>query len=140
MDLEIQKVLDELKNAFVLVMKKINLDSSNLVRRTKFIYNEQTQSVTVLMPDYSVYIDKGRKRGKRPPVDEIKQWIIDKNINPVKISVDDLAWAISYSIGKKGTKAKPFLINVQKEITKLLTLYINEKVYEVLNETLHNKK
>ena len=54
---------------------------------------------------YAEQLEYGRKSGKRPPIDAIKQWIVDKGIvNNIKgnISVSSLAFLIARKIGKQG--------------------------------------
>ncbi|MDP2686440.1 MAG: hypothetical protein Q8O62_04410 [Aequorivita sp.] len=48
----------------------------------------------------------GRRAGKMPPIENIKQWIIQKGLKPIKdnISISGLAWAIAKKIAKEGTK------------------------------------
>jgi hypothetical protein len=45
----------------------------------------------------------GRKSGKRPPTNVIKQWILDKGIRFTDISLDSLAFLIARKIGEEGT-------------------------------------
>lgn len=47
----------------------------------------------------------GRKAGKMPPVQAIKEWIEKKGITPIgkNATSTGLAWAIAKSIAKKGT-------------------------------------
>lgn len=61
----------------------------------------------VIGEDYTYQLVNGRKEGKFPPVEAIKQWIIDKGIvNKIKgeISVSSLAFLIARKIAREGTK------------------------------------
>lgn len=60
-------------------------------------------SLTVYALDYLFYADVGRKPGKRPPKDAIKEWIEEKHI--FTKDPDSLAFAIQKSIAKKGNIA-----------------------------------
>ena len=56
--------------------------------------------------DYTEYLEDGRKPGKFPPIDKIKQWIIDKPIAFSDISLSSLAFLIARKISKEGWKRK----------------------------------
>lgn len=61
----------------------------------------------VIGEDYTYQLVNGRKEGKFPPVQAIKQWIIDKGIvNKIRgeISVSSLAFLIARKIAREGTK------------------------------------
>ena len=61
----------------------------------------------ILGLEYTEQLINGRKPGNRPPIEAIKQWIIDKGIiNQIqgKITVTGLAFAISIKIAKSGTR------------------------------------
>ena len=72
--------------------------------------------IPVTMLKYGQYVDDGaeRGRGRRPPVQDIVQWIKQKRIsvpNQFK-DVEQFAFAISYNIGKSGQRfkrARPFI-------------------------------
>ena len=72
--------------------------------------------IPVTMLKYGEYVDDGaeRGRGRRPPVQDIVQWINQKRIsvpNQFK-NVEQFAFAISYNIGKSGQRfkrARPFI-------------------------------
>jgi len=56
--------------------------------------------------DYTEYLEDGRNPGKFPPIDKIKQWIIDKPIAFSDISLSSLAFLIARKISKEGWKRK----------------------------------
>lgn len=71
------------------------------------------------MEDYAEYVDVGRRRGKRPPVQAIEQWLIDKGIQVRGSKNEDLATArrnkaqaIANAIGRRGIKPTKFIRNV----------------------------
>ena len=67
--------------------------------------------------DYYINIEEGRKpNSKMPNVEEIKKWMVAKNI-PNK---PGLAFVIARSIGKKGIKPQPFLRETKVEIESLI--------------------
>lgn len=61
----------------------------------------------ILGEKYTTQLVQGRKSGKFPPIQAIRQWIVDKGIvNKIKgeISVSSLAFLIARKIAKEGTK------------------------------------
>ena len=103
-------------------------------------------SIEVSMFDYFEIVDQGRRpNSKRPPISNIKQWIIDKQLRlddggltktgykkpgtliskskkkvmsgKKKVSILDMtAYKIASSIGKKGIKPTYFLTNAIKSV------------------------
>ena len=58
---------------------------------------------------YSEQLETGRSKGKFPPIEAIKQWIVDKGIiNNIQgnITVSSLAFVIARKISKQGWKRK----------------------------------
>lgn len=53
--------------------------------------------------DYLYYGERGRRNGKRPPVNAIKEWLQDKGIQPTDITLESLAFLIARKIGESGT-------------------------------------
>jgi hypothetical protein len=64
-------------------------------------YNMTGRVGTALI--YGWPVETGRKPGKMPPVDAIKLWVVRK-LGISGKEADKVAWAIAYSIGKKGTE------------------------------------
>ena len=102
---------------------KLTQNGSNVTGRLANSIKVQPAQVTktaivipVTMLKYGEYVDDGaeRGRGKRPPVQDIVQWIKQKRIsvpNQFK-NVEQFAFAISYNIGKSGQRfkrARPFI-------------------------------
>ena len=54
---------------------------------------------------YFTVLETGRKPGKRPPIDVVEKWIVDKGIIPDGgISTRSLAFLIARKIGEEGTQ------------------------------------
>jgi len=81
---------------------------------TKKIYSsgKSARSLTVglngkvgqlLGEDYFQQQIIGRRPGKFPPVDQIKDWLKEKGIKPSDISQDSLAFLIARKIARRGT-------------------------------------
>ena len=104
---------------------KITYDSNASGRLRQSIKPlETTRTPTSLtmrlgMEDYAEYVDGGRRRGKRPPVQAIEQWLIDKGIQTRTAKGQDpitarrnKAQAIANAIGRRGIKPTKFIRNV----------------------------
>lgn len=137
-ELEIQGLLDTLKDSFAEIMKKYDLDKSDLVRKSRFLYSDN--SIIILMADYSEFVDKGRKSGRMPPISSIVKWIRRSAINvPNGLTVEDFAWAVSKSIARDGVKPRPFLERLNTEVRELTLKYLYAKVNNKLIQTLKTK-
>ncbi|WP_067151023.1 hypothetical protein [Pseudotamlana agarivorans] len=70
----------------------------------------------------------GRRAGKMPPVESIKQWIEARGITPYseKMSVTSLAWAIAKKIASKGTNSNNHLKIYEEVITP-------QRINEIIN-------
>lgn len=62
--------------------------------------------------DYWINIENGQKAGKMPELSVIKKWMIAKKIP----GGDKVAYQISRKIFKKGTKANPYLREIQSTL------------------------
>lgn len=109
--------LYHIANAFVQQYKKQLLSdgkkaTGNLINNIKsyVTWNGSILSVSFDMPDYWVYVENGRRPGKFPPLDKIKQWIKVKPVLPRagkngKIPTENqLAYLIGRKIATKGIK------------------------------------
>ena len=82
-------------------------------------------NLTILMNDYWLYVENGRKAGKMPPIKNIYEWIQNKAPLQAKIAdspnkiaaTKSLAYVIARKISKKGTKAKPFISPSLNQVT-----------------------
>lgn len=136
---DIDNVLKEIRDVFVQILSKYNLDNSRLVKNSKFIHTGDG-NISIDMFDYANYVDSGRGPGSPPPIGSIIRFIQRKNITPpAGTNIEQLAYAIANSIGKRGIRARPFLEKLQEEINTILTRYYNEKVIEILKQKLNAK-
>lgn len=82
---------------------------------TYFDIEGETYSVIIELADYWKYVEDGRRPGKFPPPNQIKDWIRFKRVVPSakssrKVpSTDQLAYLIGRKIATQGTKATHFL-------------------------------
>jgi hypothetical protein len=127
---EVQKWLDDSKAKIIGNYDRDNMRASgNFAKSLRTEVKETTGRVVGLMvgSHHSLFVDQGRKAGKRPPISAILKWIDDKRIVPTDISKPSLAFLIARKIGKEGWKPKnsypngviSSVIN-QREIDKLL--------------------
>jgi hypothetical protein len=101
--------------------------------------------VNISMLDYWEALDKGRKPGKQPPINKIKEWLTYPNpraklglegVSNVNIAeVNSLAFLIARKIGKKGTKGNNFASDVfdSNKVKVDLPNAIYDAVFEDLN-------
>lgn len=97
--------------------------------------------LTVEMEDYYKYVEEGRRAGKRPPIQNIYEWIQNKKSVQTLISKStdrrkatrSLAYVIAGKIAKHGTKAQPFIRqNVNEKSLKVLADRIGEYIVKQL--------
>lgn len=82
--------------------------TKNIKSRVK--YDGKWLEIILNLEDYWKYVEYGRKPGKFPPIDKIRNWIIIKPILPRPLSngklptTNQLAYLISRKIATKGIK------------------------------------
>lgn len=114
-------------------LSKVGLQDSNLRRETRVITIED--AIRVIMPDYAVYVDKGRKAGKMPPVKAIMKWMRDKGIRSKSgIRTIDIAYVIARSIGERGIKPRPFIEAFTDELTVLVMKNVSREIDNALKD------
>ena len=98
------------------------------------------------LQDYWKYVENGRKAGKFPPVNAIKDWIQIKPVVPRAINgrvptTDQLAYLISRKIATKGIEPKKLLkrsLEDSKDKIDLLVSLITEQLEIELNNEINN--
>ena len=91
-----------------------SLATGQLARGIAYQTVEKEGEITtqITIPQYGIYVDKGRKPGaKMPPVQPIIEWVRVKRIKTPQITTEQMGWAIAKSIAKKGIRPKPFIQN-----------------------------
>lgn len=102
-------------------------------------------NITYNLVDYWKFIELGRKPGKMPPVSDIEKWIQVKHIVPNaskgKVpTTRQLAYVISKSIGKNGTKGTNALMNsLHSEEAQIIIKNIEEELYKELTKEIDNE-
>ena len=100
--------------------------------------------ITLTLPEYARYVEYGRKPGKFPPVDKIKEWIRVRRILPTPLAngklptENQLAYLISRKISLKGTKPTHLLENTMNDFQLIGKIY--NKISEELQKTIISEK
>jgi len=97
--------------------------------------------LTTMMQDYWYYVENGRKRGEKPPYANIYEWVQNKKEMQMKISqspdriaaTKSLTFAIRNVVGKRGTKAQPFISNSLEKVT---TETLGQRIAQYIADTL----
>lgn len=121
---------------------------SDTMRTIVNIFDDRME-VDIELQDYWYYVEHGRRPGKFPPVNKIKDWIRVKPVTPYADSkgriptVDQLAFLIGRKISKEGTDPQPFF-EKNKKITydhfqEAIALAIDEDVAEYIEDLLVNQ-
>lgn len=78
------------------------------------------------IPEYALYIDKGRSKGSRmPPQKPIEDWMKKKNI-PLRAS-----YAVRHNISVRGVKPRPFLDIYDKELENISKQILDDQYKEL---------
>lgn len=124
---EIKRITGIILNSVFKVLNNANIETSKkeVVAMPVTVTGDK---VEVALPGYYEFVDKGRKPGKKPPIGPIINWIKKNRIDTKDIGITSLAYAISNSIGIEGTKAKPFIDELQTEIGILVRDFLVNKI------------
>ena len=69
----------------------------------------------IILNDYLVYIENGRRKGaKMPPIEPIVRWAKSKGIPTDNSTI----YLIRRAISRDGIKARPFMVHVMEEIDR----------------------
>ena len=113
---------------------------------SKSLENEVTEgngkyTATISGANYTYWMEHGRKAGKFPPPNVIREWIKDKGIIAEGISLNSLAFLIGRKIAEQGTKIRPGIVSdvitqqrVQDLYDRIGQIFINEVRSDVIKE------
>lgn len=116
----------ETEGAMKRILVKKGKGQSNIYKKLHIIVKPNSDGIEIEnnLPEYAVFVDKGRKPGKQPPLKSIEQWCKSKGIDK------KAAFPIAREIGKRGLPATNFM----KPYTDFKALII--EMLEVLGKTL----
>lgn len=98
LEVELLKIVEELKQRHIDLGQKASgkwIDSLEVVvsNGKGLIYAEH----------YTEYLTKGRKPGRKPPINPIEEWVKVK-LNKSGKEALNIAWAVAIKIGREGTE------------------------------------
>lgn len=141
--------IQDITNDFVVELKnKLKANDSyasgDLVNSIRGIVKQNGKYVviSIQLEDYWQYVENGRKAGKYPPINAIKNWISVKPVLPRplksgKLPTDNqLAFLIARKISKVGIKPKPFLKPTITDFDLINKVY--NEVVNLLNKQLED--
>lgn len=111
--------------------------------RTKGEVYQDGYKAVLLTPSHIQYARYGRGPGKRPPLDDILQWVKEQGIKFEKLSEVGTAFAIQNSIGKHGTKnwvpnAPSFLEEAIDKHMDEYQILLGQKLIVIINDEVNS--
>ena len=107
------------------------------------IYDDHFE-VDIELQDYWYYVDNGRRPGKFPPPNKIREWIQVKPVIPYEAkngrvpTVDQLTFLIGRKIANEGTDPKPFfqknIAPTYEHFKEAIALAIDEDLAEYIED------
>lgn len=103
-------------------------------------YDGKFVTVDIILQDYWKYVEGGRRPGKFPPIDKIREWVRVKPVLPRPMAngklptENQLAFLISRSIAEKGIKPRPLL--KESLNTFQLAQKIGDQIIRMLQEEI----
>ena len=123
---------EDLEIAARAVMVKRGVDkNSDLVKTLEF--KEKGDIFEMIVNDYYLYVDTGRRSGSAPPINAILQWMRDKRINPRgRMTRNSLAFAIVTSIKKFGIAGKKYGDEVEEVVADVSEIKMADGLEEII--------
>ena len=129
----IEELLDEFKDTLGQLVRKYGLEESNFIKRMRI--SVQGTSIRSILPNYVTYIEEGRRSGRKPPTEDIDEWLTEKGIStPSGISRESYVEAIATSIGQRGIAARPFLDDFLEAVIEIITEKIINGIFSKINK------
>ena len=112
---------------------KENIDKSDKVASGNLLSSVSTYiqmgdndfTVVLNVANYWKYVENGRRPGKQPPVDKIREWLEVKSTLPVP---KGLEYYIAKKIGERGIPATPILEPTLEDINREYEERISEAI------------
>jgi len=101
----LQNEFESLKADLIAKHNELGMPASGKWERELSVDVKRQKAIIYGTP-YTEQLVNGREPGEFPPVDLIRQWIIDKPVpfDPSKITISSLAFLFARSIAREGTK------------------------------------
>lgn len=113
-----------------------SLSDSHLRERISAKIEQQEESIVIslLFENYIGYIENGRapKQGKRPPLDALRQWALDRGIPPD----NDTLFAISEAIWRDGIEPRPIFSTLEERLAKQFGIRWADMLFDALSDDL----
>lgn len=148
MNIQLDKI-QQLANGIVEQYRKVladeGINASSTLSNTADVIVELNGDMVVIslqLEEYWKYVEYGRRPGKMPPIDNIKEWIKVKPVIPDartgKIpSAEQLAFLIARKIGREGIPARhPINKTVYTDITEQIIDAIKAEIVTQLKQQL----
>jgi hypothetical protein len=148
MDIQLTKI-QQLANGIVEQYRKVladeGINASSTLSNTADVVVELNGDMVVIslqLEEYWKYVEYGRRPGKMPPIDNIKEWIKVKPIIPDartgKIpSAEQLAFLIARKIGREGIPSRhPINKTVYTDVTEQIIDAIKAEIVTQLKQQL----
>lgn len=109
----------------------IGLKDSNIIKNVQVQYTPN--ELTLLLPEYSQYIESGRKPGSFPPYSVILKWVKRKKFTG---DLNGIAYSICKAIQKRGIKPRPFIQEATENAENRISLYFDENLDKEIEKIL----
>ena len=142
-----QRIIDKMVDT---LFENQSVITGNLARSLSYQVDKTSKGYKLLILDnsgkggynYGESVDKGleRKAGKMPPVKPIVDWIKRRGISPPQgMDVEQYAFIIARSIGKKGQKFKQPKPFIQPSVDFVLQQYMPEMLQQYGDQVLQEE-
>lgn len=107
------------------IIKDDAVASGELLNSVRYVFNKKNTSfeISMEMAEYWKYVENGRKSGRFPPINAIREWIRVKPVIPRpyngKLPTENqLAFLIARSIAENGIKPRPIFKDSLDDVMK----------------------
>lgn len=113
------------------------ISRNGIMSHLGFLIAKRTDRITfeTQLPDYAVYVDRGRRPGKQPPVKSLVAWCVQHGMRGAE-------FAIARNIGKHGIRPTNFTTPLQRMLSLLngalkqsIAVDVNNEVNKIVEKT-----
>ena len=146
MNKQTEKVIQELAKSFLTAFRACLASDIGINPKTgkntlvgSNLYKEADTSITVsndavvslLINDYEVYVQNGRRSHKMPPIEPIISWAKRRGIS----TDNNTLWKIRKSIAEKGIKPRPFMTDIWGDMdSQMKEIYLDRIFNSILTD------